>query len=89
MILSACCFILPENKPLSDDRVCKPDLTPLLIRDPGIDRRAALYIADVGINVRGRYLRSYTSYGMLGVVTEWANDRFEESPETLAAYCTQ
>lgn len=34
----------------------------------------------------GIYYRSFMSYGMLGIVTEWVNRNFKETPEELAQF---
>ena len=38
---------------------------------------------------RERYHETFFAYGMLGIVMEWAAAGFQETPERLAALCTQ
>lgn len=36
---------------------------------------------------KGSYMKKYLSYGMFGIVEEWIQNQFHESPEELAKIC--
>lgn len=36
---------------------------------------------------KSQYIRKYISYGMFGIVEEWIQNHFQESPEELATMC--
>lgn len=43
-------------------------------------------VSDTG---QERYLKMYTAFGMLGVVTEWIGSDFKETPAELAKICPE